>query len=383
MAQRQIRIAMNGVTGRLGQNQHLVNSIVAIRKEGGIALSNGDRLVPEPILIGRNAEKLEKLAAAHGVAEWSTDMAAVLADKSVDIYFDVAATAGRLGRTMEAIAAGKHIYLEKPVADTLEDALAIARAAHSAGLKNGVVQDKVFLPGFHKLRKVRDSGFLGRILSVKLDFGWWIFDGELFPSQRSSWNYKKAEGGGLVLDMFPHWRYMIDGMVAPLTAVTCRTRTSTPVRRDEAGKRYDVDVEDEVAATFELEGGIFAQVSSSWATRVRKDDMLTLQVDGTKGSAVATLHRCFIQSEAATPKPSWNVDVRLNQDLFSQWQEVPDVDVYKNSYRCGWELFLKHVVEDAPFPSPLLAGAKGLQLVDACYQSNRERRWVDLPPLAL
>ncbi|TCT00597.1 Gfo/Idh/MocA family protein [Aquabacter spiritensis] len=383
MAERLIRIAMNGVTGRLGQNQHLVNSILAIRREGGLPLANGDRLMPEPILVGRNADKLARLAAAHGVADWSTDMAAVLADPEVEIYFDVAATAGRRERALAAIAAGKHIYLEKPIADTLEDALAIARAAAGAGLCNAVVQDKVFLPGFQKLRKLKRAGFFGRVLSVKLDFGWWIFDGEMHPAQRSSWNYRKAEGGGLILDMFPHWRYMIDGLVAPVTAVSCRHATVTPTRRDEAGQPYAVDVEDEVAATFELEGGAFAQVTSSWATRVRKDDMLTLQVDGEKGSALATLHRCFIQPDVATPKPAWNVQTRVDHDFQADWQEVPDVDPFKNSYRCGWELFLKHVVEGAPFPSPLIEGAKGLQLVDACYRSNRERRWVDLPALAL
>lgn len=383
MATRKIRIAMNGVTGRLGQNQHLVNSILAIRKDGGLPLKDGDRLMPEPILLGRNVEKVEALAKAHGLADWSTDTAAILADPSVEIYFDVAATAGRVPRALEAIAAGKHIYLEKPIADTLDDALALARAADAAGLKNGVVQDKVFLPGFAKLKKLKQAGFFGQILSVKLDFGWWIFDGEMHPAQRSSWNYRKAEGGGLILDMFPHWRYMIDGLVAPITAVTCRHATVTPQRRDEAGRLYDVDVEDEVAATFELEGGAFAQVTSSWATRVRADDMLTLKVDGTKGSALATLHRCFIQPDVATPKPVWNVQARTDHDFLADWQEVPDVDPFKNSYRCGWELFLRHVVEGTPFPSPLIAGAKGLQLVDACYRSNRERRWVDLPALAL
>ncbi|WP_127090804.1 Gfo/Idh/MocA family protein [Aquabacter cavernae] len=383
MAVHPIRIAMNGVTGRLGQNQHLINSILAIRREGGVALATGDRLMPEPILLGRNAEKVEALAKAHGVADWSTDTAAMLADPTVAIYFDVAATAGRVPRALEAIAAGKHVYLEKPVADTLEDALALARAAEAAGVKNGVVQDKVFLPGFAKLKKLKQAGYFGRVLSVKLDFGWWIFDGEMHPAQRSSWNYRKAEGGGLILDMFPHWRYMIDGLVAPITAVTCRHSTVTPHRRDEAGRPYEVDVEDEVAATFELEGGALAQVTSSWATRVRADDMLTLKVDGTKGSAVATLHRCFIQPDVATPKPLWNVQQRIDRDFAADWQEVPDVDPFKNSYRCGWELFLRHVAEGTPFPSPLIEGAKGLQLVDACYRSNRERSWVDLPRLAL
>lgn len=383
MAVRNVRIAMNGVTGRLGQNQHLANSIMAIRNEGGLLLSNGERVMPEPVLLGRNAEKLEKLSQRHGGLEWSTDTEAVLSDPSVEIYFDVAATAGRVPRAQEAIVAGKHIYLEKPVAGTLEEAVQLARLAEAAGVKNGVVQDKVFLPGFHKLRKLTQTGFFGRLLSVKLVFGWWVFDGELYPSQRSSWNYKRAEGGGLILDMFPHWRYIIDDLIAPMQAVSCRATTQIPQRRDEQGKLYDVDVEDEVYATIELEGGALAQITSSWATRVRQDDMLTLHVEGTGGSALVTLHSCFIQSMAATPRPVWHVDVKQDNDFLSHWQEMPDVDVYKNSYRCGWELFLKHVAEDAAFASPLIAGARGLQLVDACHRSNDERRWVDMPQLTL
>lgn len=383
MATRVVRIAMNGVTGRLGQNQHLANSLMAIRKDGGLLLKNGDRLMPEPILLGRNEDKLAQLAQAHGGLQWSTDPTSVLADRSVAIYFDVSATAGRLERARQAISAGKHIYLEKPIAGTLEDALTLAREANASGLKNGVVQDKVFLPGFHKLRKLRDTGFFGTILSARLTFGWWVFDGELYPSQRSSWNYKKAEGGGLVLDMFPHWRYIIEGLIAPMRAVSCRTATRTPRRRDEVGRAYDVDVEDEVLATVELDGGALVQIDSSWASRVKRDDMLTLQIDGTGGSALTTLHDCYMQSMAATPKPVWNVDVRQAQDFNAQWQRMPDVDAYKNSYRCGWEAFLRHVADDTPFSSPLLAGAKGLQLVDACYASNAERRWIDLADLTL
>lgn len=383
MATRTMRIVMNGVTGRLGQNQHLINSILAIRAEGGLALTGGDRLLPEPILLGRNPEKLERLASAHGGLEWSTDTAACLADPAVDIYFDVAATAGRVERARAAIAARKHIYLEKPVASTLADALALAREATAAGLKNGVVQDKLFLPGFSKLRKLRETGFFGRILSARLNFGWWVFDGELYPAQRSSWNYKKAEGGGLVLDMFPHWRYIIEGLVGPMRAVSCRSTTQIPCRRDETGASYEVDVEDDVFAMIELDGGALAQVSSSWATRVRRDDLLTLQVDGTSGSALVTLHDCYTQSMATTPKPVWNVDVRQNADFDAHWQQMPDVEIYKNSYRCGWELFLKHVADGTPFPSPLLAGARGVQLVEACHLSNSERRWVDMPELAL
>jgi predicted dehydrogenase len=382
MASKSIRILMDGVTGRLGQNQHLIRSLLAIRNEGGLVLANGDRLVPEPVLLGRNAEKLATLASAHGGLAWSTDVAASLADPAVEIYFDAALTAGRVGRAKRAIAAGKHIYLEKPVADSLDDALDLYRAAKAAGVKHGVVQDKVFLPGFHKLRKVRDAGFFGRILSVRLEFGWWVFDGELFPSQRSSWNYKKREGGGLILDMFPHWRYILENLVGNIEAVSCRKTTQVPKRRDERGEPYDVDVEDEVFATLQIEGGILAQIDCSWASRVKRDDMLTMKIDGTLGSAVTTLHRCFIQPLAGTPKPVWSVDVLQATDFNAQWQEVPDVDVNKNSYRCGWELFLKHVVDGTPFPSPLLAGAKGVQLAEACYRSDAERRWIDLPVLS-
>lgn len=381
MATEKINIIIEGATGRLGGNQHL-RSLLEIRREGGLQLRNGTRLVPEPLLLGRNPDKLSALAAAHGLA-WSTDRDACLADAGNSIYFDVSATAGRIERARAAIAAGKHVYLEKPIAESLEDALALVRAAERAGVRHGVVQDKLFLPGLAKLRRVRDSGFLGRILSARLDFGWWIFDGELTPAQRSSWNYRKADGGGLVLDMFPHWRYIVDHLIGPIGAVSCRFTTDVPQRRDERGERYQVDVEDNVAATFELAGGALVQVTSSWATRVRRDDMLTIQVDGTLGSAVCGLHRCWVQSLATTPKPQWNIEAERQERFDDQWQEVPDVDTYRNSYRAGWELFLRHVAEGSAFPSPLVEGAKGIQLVDACYRSHAERRWVDLPPLAL
>ncbi len=381
MATEKINVIVEGATGRLGGNQHL-RSLLDIRREGGLQLANGTRLVPEPLLLGRNPDKLSALAAAHGLA-WSTDRDACLADAANSIYFDVSATAGRPGRAHAAIAAGKHVYLEKPVAGSMEDALALVRAAEAAGVRHGVVQDKLFLPGLAKLRRVRDSGFLGRILSARLDFGWWIFDGELTPAQRSSWNYRKADGGGLVLDMFPHWRYIVDHLIGPIAAVSCRMTTDVPQRRDERGERYRVDVEDNVAATFELAGGALVQVTSSWATRVRRDDMLTIHVDGTLGSAVCGLHRCWVQSLATTPKPQWSIEAERRESLADQWQEVPDVEAYRNSYRAGWELFLRHVAEGSPFPSPLIEGAKGIQLVDACYRSHGERRWVDLPPLSL
>jgi predicted dehydrogenase len=382
MATRTLRIAMDGVTGRLGTNQHLIRSVLAIRNEGGLALTNGDRLIPEPVLLGRNPEKLAALAAAHGGLKWSADTAATLADQTIEIYFDAAATGGRLQRALRAIAAGKHIYLEKPIANSSEEAMQIVRAAQAAGLKAAAVQDKLYLPGFQKLRKVRDSGFFGRVLSARLEAGWWVFDGELYPTQRSSWNYRKKEGGGLVLDMYPHWRYLLTSLLGPIKAVSCRKLTQIPKRIDEAGKAYEVDVEDEVFATFECESGALAQVTTSWATRVKRDDMMQLQIDGTLGSAVAGGHRCFVQSLAATPKPVWNADAPQTMNFDEQWQEIPDNEPFKNSYRQGWEQFLHHVAQGDPLPSPILEGAKDVQLTELCYQSDRERRWIDVPELA-
>jgi predicted dehydrogenase len=381
MAARTLRIAMNGVTGRLGTNQHLIRSVLAIRNEGGLPLSNGERLMPEPVLLGRNPEKLAALAAAHGGLKWSADAVATLADKTIDIYFDVAATGGRLERALRAIAAGKHIYLEKPMANSSAEAMKIVRAAKDAGVKAAAVQDKVYLPGFHKLCKVRDSGFFGRILSARLESGWWVFDGELYPGQRSSWNYRKKDGGGLVLDMYPHWRYLLSSLIGPIKAVSCRKATRQTKRWDEAGKPFDVDVEDEVFATFEFESGALAQVTTSWASRVKRDDLIQVQIDGTLGSAVAGGHKCFVQSLAATPRPVWNVEVPQAMDFDAQWREVPDNEPFKNSYRQGWEQFLRHVADGEPLRSTALEGAKDVQLTELCYQSDRERRWIDVPKL--
>ena len=381
MAIKTIRIGMEGVTGRLGTNQHLLRSLLAIRNESGLALKNGDRLMPEPVLVGRNPDKLAALASAHGGLQWSADVGKTLADKSIEIYFDSAATGGRLDRIMRAIAAGKHVYTEKPVANCSAEAMQMVRAAKAAGLKAAAVQDKVYLPGFNKLRQVRDSGFLGRILSARLEGGWWVFDGEVYPSQRSSWNYRKADGGGLVLDMYPHWRYLTASLMGPIKAVSCRKTTQQKKRWAESGKPFDVDVEDEVFATFEFESGALAQVTTSWASRVKRDDLIQIQIDGTLGSAVAGGHKCYVQSLATTPRPVWNVEAPQAMDFDAQWQEVPEHEPFKNSYRHGWEQFLRHVAEDAPLRSTLLEGARDVQLTEACYQSDRERRWIDLAPL--
>jgi predicted dehydrogenase len=380
MHTRTIGIAIDGATGRLGTTQHL-RALLAIRAEGGLSLAGGDRLIPDPVLLGRNPEKLAALAERSGGLKWSTDRDACLADPAIEIYFDATATGGRPERARAAFAAGKHVYLEKPIAENLEDALSLARAAERAGRKGGVVQDKLFLPGLKKLRRLYEAEFFGRVLSIRLEFGWWVFDGDLFPAQRPSWNYRKATGGGLILDMFAHWRYIFDRLLGPIAAVSCRHMTAVPERRDEQGRRYPVDVEDHAFAIFELAGGVLAQIGSSWVNRVKRDDLLQIQIDGTAGSAVAGLHRCFVQPLVATPKPFFSPEQPQAMNFDEQWQEMPDVEPFENGYRAGWELFLRHIAEDAPFPAPLLEGAKSVQLAEACYQSHRERRWVDLPEL--
>ena len=382
MAERRIGLIMNGVTGRMGMNQHLIRSIAAIRKDGGVPLANGDRVMPDPILVGRNRDKLEQLAKAHGIARVSTDLDACLADPKDEVFFDAATTQMRAGLLRKAIAAGKHIYCEKPTADNLADALDVARLAKRAGIKAGVVQDKLFLPGLRKLKMVIDSGFLGRICSVKGEFGYWVFEGDLQPTQRPSWNYKKAEGGGMILDMLCHWRYVLDNIFGEVEAVSCLGATHIPERIDEQGRRYTADADDAAYATFQLKGGVVAHINSSWVTRVRRDDLVTFQVDGTHGSAIAGLHKCWTQSRVNTPKPVWNPDQPQTIDFYEGWQEVPDTQAYPNGFRLQWEMFFKYLAgETATYPWDLLAGAKGVQLAEAGLQSWAERRWIDLPKL--
>ncbi len=381
MAKRRLGIIMNGVTGRMGTNQHLVRSILAIRQEGGVPLPGGDTLVPDPILLGRNEEKVRALAEANGIGRWSTDLAACLANQEDTIYFDAQLTAQRAPALRAAIEAGKHIYCEKPVAATLSESLELVKLARRKGVKNGVVQDKLFLPGLIKLKRLVDGGFFGRIISVRGEFGYWVFEGDWQPSQRPSWNYRKEEGGGIIVDMFCHWRYVLDNLFGHVKAVSCLGVTHIPQRTDESGRPYQATADDAAYATFLLEGGIIAQMNSSWAVRVYRDDLLTLQVDGTDGSAVAGLRGCKLQHRGATPKPVWNPDIPQPIDFRETWQEVPDNAVFGNGFRAQWELFLKHVACDTGFPWDLLEGAKGLQLAELGLQSWRERRWIDIPPV--
>jgi predicted dehydrogenase len=383
MAEVRLGIIMHGVTGRMGLNQHLIRSIVAIRQQGGVRLSNGDRVMPDPILIGRNAERIEALAQAHGIARWGTDLDRALENSTDTVFFDAATTQGRPSLLKKAIRAGKHVYCEKPVATSVSEALELVKLARQAGIKHGVVQDKLFLPGLMKLALLVKAGFFGRILSIRGEFGYWVFAGDLQPIQRPSWNYRAEDGGGIILDMMCHWRYVLDNLFGAVKSVSCVGATHIPKRWDEQGREYAATAEDACYATLELDGDVIAQINSSWCTRVRRDDLVTFHVDGTHGSAVAGLTDCKSQARVNTPKPVWNPDLRQSMDFFDQWQEVPDTQATENGFKVQWEKFIRHVVEDTPFRWDLLEGAKGVQLVECSLQSSKERRWVDLPALGM
>ncbi|MDX0290000.1 gfo/Idh/MocA family oxidoreductase [Sinorhizobium meliloti] len=377
-------IILHGVTGRMGYNQHLVRSILAIRDRAGITLQSGERLEIDPIIVGRNRDKMEQLAKRHDIARWSTDLDAALADPNDQIFFDAGTTLMRAELIGRALDAGKHVYCEKPISDDLRTAVKLARKARASGLKHGVVQDKLFLPGLRKLALLRDSGFFGKILSVRGEFGYWVFEGDWgVPAQRPSWNYRKKDGGGIILDMLCHWRYVLDNLFGEVKAVSCLGATHIPSRIDEQGRAYDCDTDDAAYATFELEGGIVAHINSSWAVRVRRDDLVTFQVDGTHGSAVAGLTKCWTQHRVNTPKPVWNPDQPQTIDFYRTWDEVPDTQAFDNGFKAQWEMFLRHVAEDGPWSHGLEAGAKGVQLAELGLKSWAERRWLDVPELEL
>ena len=379
MSERRIGIIMNGVTGRMGTNQHLVRSVLAIRDQGGVPVGDGVVLMPDPLLVGRNPHKLRALAETYHVPRWTTDLDAALADPADEVYFDAQTTSHRAPAVRAAIAAGKHVYCEKPIADDLDTARDLARRARVAGIKNGVVQDKLFLPGLLKLKRLVDGGFFGRILSVRGEFGYWVFEGDWQTPQRPSWNYRAEDGGGIIVDMLCHWRYVIDGIIAPIRAVSCLGATHVPERWDEAGRPYRATADDAAYATFLLDGDIVAQINSSWAVRVYRDELFVLQVDGTEGSAVAGLHECKTQHRANTPKPTWNPDIANPFAFRNDWLHVPNNGDFDNGFKTQWEMFLRHVACDAPFPWDFVEGAKGVQLAELGLQSWRERRWLDVP----
>jgi predicted dehydrogenase len=382
MKEHKIGIIMNGVTGRMGTNQHLVRSIDAIIKQGGIRVSADEVIMPDPILVGRSESKLKELCARTSVTKYTTDLDKVLADKSYSVYFDSQTTGRRADGVRQAVAAGKHIYCEKPIAVDVKTAVELYELCKKAGVKNGVVQDKLWLPGMLKIKRLKEAGFFGKIMSVRGEFGYWVFEGTSIAPQRPSWNYRKEDDGGVIVDMLCHWRYVLDNLFGQVKAVSCLGATHIPERVDEEGKKYKCTADDSAYATFELEGGVIAHFNSSWTVRVRRDDLLTLQVDGTHGSAVCGLRECWTQHYGNTPRPTWNPDIAQPINFFDGWSKVPEQESCDNAFKVQWELFLRHVALDEPFSWSLLDGAKGVQLAELGLQSWAERKWLEVPKLS-
>jgi len=381
MKTHKIGIIMNGVTGRMGTNQHLLRSIDAIMKQGGVQVSPTETIMPDPVLVGRNEIKLQKLVESSSAEKWTTDLDSVMNDPAYTVYFDAQSTLRRFDAVKQAAAAGKHVYCEKPTAIKTEDAYELYKTCRDAGVKNGVVQDKLWLPGMIKFKRLVENGFFGEILSVRGEFGYWVFEGHTVPSQRPSWNYRAEDGGGIIVDMLCHWRYVIDNLFGKVKGVSCLAATHIPERIDEEGKPYKCTADDSAYSTFELENGVICHFNSSWDVRVRRDDLLTIQVDGTKGSAVVGLRDVWTQHYGNTPRPVWNPDIPQPIDFMGGWQKVPEQETYDNAFKAQWELFLRHIALDEPFPWTLLEGAKGVQLAEYGLKSSEERRWLDLPAL--
>jgi predicted dehydrogenase len=381
MKTHKIGIIMNGVTGRMGTNQHLIRSLAAIIAEGGLKATENDIILPDLVLVGRNEIKLKKLAERVQVENWTTNLEEALADKKYQIYFDAQTTGRRADAIKKAVAAGKHIYCEKPIAASTDTALELYRECEKAGVKHGVVQDKLWLPGILKLKRLIENDFFGKVLSVRGDFGYWVFEGHTIPAQRPSWNYRKEDDGGIIVDMLCHWRYVLDNIFGQVKGVFCLGATHISERIDEKGKPYNCTADDAAYSIFQLEGGVIAQFNSSWTTRVRRDDLLTLHVDGTKGSAVVGLRDCWTQDYANTPKPVWNPDIPNPIDFKEGWTKVSEEEEFDNAFKAQWELFLKHVVLDTPFPWNLMEGAKGVQLAELGIESWEKKTWINIPDL--
>ncbi len=380
---RTLRIAMSGVTGRMGYRQHLLRSILPIRDAGGLLLADGSRIQVEPILVGRNEAKLKELCAQHGIADYTTDATAIIEDASVDIYFDAQVTSRRAEALASAMKAGKHIFTEKPTAETLTEAIELARIAENAGVTAGVVHDKLYLPGLVKLKRLVDEGFFGRILSLRGEFGYWVFEGDGQPAQRPSWNYRSEDGGGIVVDMFCHWNYVLEGILGKVETVTAKATTHIPTRWDEQGNEYAATADDSAYGIFEMENGVVAQINSSWAVRVFRDELVEFQIDGTHGSAVAGLRNCVAQHRSHTPKPVWNPDLPVTEPFRDQWLEVPANADLDNGFKLQWEEFLRDVIAERPHRYGLLSAARGVQLAELGLQSSAEGRRLDVPEITL
>lgn len=379
MAGKTIGVILNGATGRMGYRQHLCRSILPIIEQGGVELSDGSHVQLDPILVGRHEAKLKEVSEKHGGLKYATDLNAVLADPAYRLYADFLVTSARAASIKKAIAAGKDIYTEKPIAESYADARELVELADAAGINTGVVHDKLFLPGLLKLKRLIVSGFFGRILSVRGEFGYWVFEGDWRESQRPSWNYKKEAGGGMISDMFPHWNYVIEGLFGKIKTVYAQAKTEIAERVDEQGRPYKATAEDAAYAIFELDNGITVQMNSSWNTRVYRNELLEFQIDGTKGSAVVGLFGAEIQVRDATPKAFWNPDVPDPHDYWSNWEEIDVDEEFENGFKAQWEEYIKSLAEGTPYPYDFASGARGVRLAEIGYESAQKQTKVRVP----
>ena len=377
MATQRLGVILSGVTGRIGVNQHLGRALVPLR-DTPIVLANGNHLVIDPVLVGRNAAKLEQVAKRFGIERWTTDLDAALSDTRDTLFFESATTNLRFDNVRRALAAGKHVFCDKPLSPTHAQALQLTEIAQRARLKNGVVMANLWLPGLRKLKTLTDAGFFGRVLHIRGEHGYWVFEGDGRPGQRPSWNYRKHEGGGIVLDMMCHWHYMLEGLFGPIRRVTCAARSFVPRRWDENGKPYAADADDAAAILCEMASGALVQITLSWCTRVRRDDLMVMQVDGTDGSAVTGVFDCLTQHRAQTPSLVWNAEDRPAIDHRAAWLPVPDLPPLGNAFKVHWELFLRHVAEDAPYAWDFAMAARGIELAEKCYAASRNGTWETL-----
>ena len=369
-----IGIAMNGITGRIGQ-KHLA-AISAIQKKGGVLLADGQRIYPEPILLGRDQTKLESLGQEFGFSQQSTNLAAALLDQSTSIYFDALVPLERPANIRQALLAGKHVYAEKPLAITYEAAHELAQLAQNLGLRHGLVQNLLFQPGPQKLEQLVRNGFFGRILNARIDFGYWVFEGDWQTAQRPAWNYQRESGGGISVDMFPHWNGLLENLFGPIRAISHLAKTHIPQRFDQQ-QPYQATADDAAYSLLELESGMTVQISASWTTRVYHDDFLSIQIDGTHGSATAGYRTCKVQHRVQTPLSSAMISASPPQ---TDWQELPELLKVSEPFQAQWEYFLRAVMSNEPFPWDFFAAARGLQLAKTALQSNLERRWLTINP---
>ena len=384
MATKRLGIIMHGVTGRMGYNQHLVRSICAIRDAGRRrACERRPRDArSDPGRPQRGEARRDRRSGTASRAT-TTDLDAALANTDDTVFFDAGSTQMRADLLSKAIDAGKDVYCEKPIADTLADAIKVAKLARSRGIKNGVVQDKLFLPGLRKMKLLKDAGFFGRMLSVRGEFGYWVFEGDLQPIQRPSWNYRKADGGGIILDMLCHWRYVLDNLFGEVKAVSCLGVTHIPRAHRRSGQA--------------LHGRCRRCRLCDVRARGRRDraDQLVLvrarearrsrHLPGRRHARLggrrphALLHPASREHAASGLESGRAADDELQRAVGGSAGH----QAYDNGFKLQWEDFIRHVVRGSALDvRSARKASRACSSPSSGCKSWAERRWLDVPDLS-